>query len=198
MKGTILLVARSTTNIRMKGHHAVKASRTEMRSSVPAISRRYSSGTSAPLWCRQYAAVMTSAHTAPTMSGRSVVPINRAAAISGRPNEMPAISATGTMPFMAFFPPSIPTMRRGVTRTKGNACSAWVKASDMGSIPVMVASVAVGMPIEPNIVGRPLARRHARMAVTGLTPSAASMLAGMATAVPNPPCPRGSCRSTNR
>ena len=188
MKGTSLLVRSSTTKMRMKGHQAVRASPAEMGSPAPAISSLNSSGTSASLWRRQKAKVMTSAHTAPTTSGRSV-PMKRAAMISGMPNETAAMSATGTMPFMAFLPPRIPTMSSGVTRTKGNACSACVKASWMGSMPVMVARVAVGMPIEPNIVGRPLASRQARMAVMGFTPSAASMLAGIATAVPKPAMP---------
>ena len=67
--------------------------------------------------------------------------------------------------------------------------SACVNASAMASRPVMLASVAVGMPIEPNIVGKPLAMRHERIDVTGSRPSATSMLAGMATAVPKPAMP---------
>ncbi len=53
----------------------------------------------------------------------------------------------------------------------------------------MVASVLVGMPMEPNMVGTPLASRHERMAVTGLMPRATSMEAGMATALPKPAMP---------
>lgn len=73
--------------------------------------------------------------------------------------------------------------------TKGRTWTACVKASWNASMPVMEASVVVGIPMEPNIVGTPLAMRHARIAVTGETPSATSMLAGMATAVPKPAMP---------
>ena len=86
-------------------------------------------------------------------------------------------------------PPTTITMRMGHATTKGNTCSAWVKDRSSTSMPVMAASVVVGMPTEPNIVGVPLAMRHTRMDVMGSMPSASSMEAGMATAVPKPAMP---------
>ena len=80
-------------------------------------------------------------------------------------------------------------MRIGQTITNGSTWTAWTVASSKASMPVMEASVVVGMPMEPNMVGTPLAIRQARMEVTGETPSATSMLAGMATAVPKPAMP---------
>ena len=80
-------------------------------------------------------------------------------------------------------------MRIGQATTNGNTWMAWTVASSTTSMPVMEASVVVGMPMEPNIVGTPLAMRQARMEVTGEMPSAMSMLAGMATAVPKPAMP---------
>ena len=53
----------------------------------------------------------------------------------------------------------------------------------------MEARVVVGMPMEPNMVGVPLAIRQARMEMMGSTPRAIIMEAGMATAVPKPAMP---------
>ncbi len=51
------------------------------------------------------------------------------------------------------------------------------------------ASVTVGTPTEPNAVGVELTTRQAITESIGLTPIAANMDAGMATAVPNPAIP---------
>ena len=49
--------------------------------------------------------------------------------------------------------------------------------------------MVVGMPMEPNIVGTPLASRHTSTALMGSKPSAIIMAVGMATAVPKPAMP---------
>ena len=160
-----------------------------MGSSAPATSIRYSSGTARPLRESAKPNVAASEQTAPTTSGRSG-PMKRAASASGMANEAAATRVIGRTPRSAFVPPPTSiTMRIGHTIRKGNAMSACVNASAMASRLVMLASVAVGMPIEPNIVGKPLAMRHERIDVTGSRPSATSMLAGMATAVPKPAMP---------
>ena len=59
----------------------------------------------------------------------------------------------------------------------------------MGSRPVRPARDTVGTPTEPKQVGTPLATRQTRTACSGGKPRAASMPAGMATAVPKPLMP---------
>ena len=116
--------------------------------------------------------------------------MKRAATISGTAKARPEASVMGTTPLRALGPPPTSmTMRNGVATTKGATWSDWQKASEVGSRPEMLARVVVGMPIEPNMVGTPLASRQARMPVIGLKPRAMSMLAGMATAVPKPAMP---------
>ena len=191
MNGKSLLVRSSTTKMRMNGLQARTSSVTVslMPSSERLARRQYSSGAWVPFWESAKAKVMTREHTAATTSVRAG-PMKCAAAISGSAKERPATSVTGQAPLRARAPPPTSiTMRMGQAMTNGKTCSAWVVESWMASMPVMEARVVVGMPMEPNMVGTPLAMRQARMAVTGWMPSATSMLAGMATAVPKPAMP---------
>lgn len=65
----------------------------------------------------------------------------------------------------------------------------WMELSVVFSRFRRFASVTVGIPMDPNGVGTPLAIRHNRHAISGSKPSPTSMLAGMATAVPKPAMP---------
>lgn len=60
----------------------------------------------------------------------------------------------------------------------------------------MLASVVVGMPMEPNMVGTPLAKRQASIERSGSKPRARSMEVGMATASAATRAPWASMRST--
>ena len=103
---------------------------------------------------------------------------------------MPAARVMGRTPLRARGPPPTSmTMRMGQATTKSATWRDCTPPRVMGSMPVMVASVVVGMPMEPNMVGVPLAIRQATMAMMGLMPRPASMPAGMATAVPKPAMP---------
>ena len=191
MAGTSLLVSSSTTKIRTNGDQARSfwAAVSESASSACATSRRCSAGTLASLRDSAKAKVSTSEKTAATTSA-SAGPMNMAASSSGTAKLRPATRVTGSAPLRALGPPPTSmTMRIGQATTNGNTWTAWVVASCTGSMPVMEASVVVGMPIEPNMVGTPLAIRQHRMAVTGEMPSATSIDAGMATAVPKPAMP---------
>ena len=59
----------------------------------------------------------------------------------------------------------------------------------MASRLVTLAKVTVGIPIEPNIVGIPLATKQANIASIGSKPKAINIEEGIATAVPNPAIP---------
>ena len=120
----------------------------------------------------------------------SVGPTDMAPTYSATAIETPASSVMGRTPLRPLGPPPTSmTIRIGHAMIKGAAWSVWVVASVMGSIPVMEASVVVGMPMEPNIVGTVLAIRQERIASTGPRPTAMSIDAGMATAVPKPAMP---------
>ncbi len=55
--------------------------------------------------------------------------------------------------------------------------------------PVMACRVTVGMPTDPNAVGNMLAIMHTMQASIGFIPIPASILAGIAIAVPKPAMP---------
>ena len=188
MGGTSLLVATSTTKTRMKGLQARRASAV----SILAPWLGFLAGwRRSILWPKALAEanVTTSETTEATTMGRSA-PATAAVAISGMAMERPESRVSGTMPRMPLGPlPTSMTMRKGVAMTKGAACRAWVRARLVASRPVMEASVVVGMPMEPNMVGTPLARRHTSTAFMGSKPRAIIMEVGMATAVPKPAMP---------
>ena len=102
----------------------------------------------------------------------------------------PETSVMPTIPLSALTPPPpTMTMRKGTRIIKGIICTTVVKARGSGSSPVTLASVTVGIPTEPKAVGKALASIHTRQAVMGFIPIPASMLAGMAIAVPKPAMP---------
>ena len=63
------------------------------------------------------------------------------------------------------------------------------KANVPASKPVTAAKVAVGIPIEPNIVGHPFANKQTKIDKIGSNPKAYNILAGIAIATPNPAMP---------
>ena len=154
-----------------------------------AFARRCSSGTSLSRVATAKAKTAKRETTEPMTTAR-FGPMNMAPTSSAAASETPATSVMGSTPLRPLGPPPTSmTMRIGQATMKGIAWMVWVVASEIGSMAVMEARVVVGMPMEPNMVGTELAMRQARMASTGATPTATSMLAGMATAVPKPAMP---------
>ena len=127
--------------------------------------------------------------TLPTTTHNSA-PTNLATIICGIKKLNPETSVTSVTPFNALKPfPVAMTIKNGHRIMNGASCKVWVKASCVFSSPTKLASVTVGIPMEPNGVGTPLAIKHTKHENNGLKPNATSMLAGIAIAVPNPAIP---------
>ncbi len=129
-------------------------------------------------------------HTAPTTTARSA-PTNQDTISCGITKQTPDIRVMNPIPFRDFmpFPPASIIMMKGTASMKGAHWRLSTKDRWVFSSPTRLASVVVGMPMEPQGVGNPLASRQTRHEKMGSNPMAASMPAGMAMAVPNPAMP---------
>lgn len=93
-------------------------------------------------------------------------------------------------PLRAFSdPPTMATMMNGQRILSGKSCKLMYVDSCTGSIPVKLAKVLAGIPMEPYVVGTELATRQTRMALIGSKPMATNIEAGIAIAVPKPAMP---------
>ncbi len=117
-------------------------------------------------------------------------PRNLETTSSGRTKDRPDTNVMPATPLSALTPPPpAMTIKNGTRIINGTIWNTVVKASGSASSPVTACRVTVGMPTEPNAVGKALAIMQTTQASIGFMPMPASMLAGMAIAVPKPAMP---------
>ena len=98
------------------------------------------------------------------------------------------------MPLNALNPfPTIRIRRNGKKQNMSTSIFAVSADSLTTSNPVILETVVVGTPTEPNAVGRELTTRHPTTTGRGSIPNAIRIPAGIATAVPNPAIPSMKC-----
>ena len=125
----------------------------------------------------------------PIISGSSG-PIKYAVKNHGAVKDAAATKVVGTMPFKALHPfPQMQTIKNGDIKVKIHWIVTTLPANGVKSVPVTDARVTVGTPTEPNAVGVEFTTRQPSTALIGSSPIAASIDAGIATAVPKPAMP---------
>ena len=190
MKGTRLVRTRSM-KIRRKGAHAITASLrssgSEFSESVEAFAL-YSSGTS-PFLILANTTIAIILQIEPMISGSSG-PTKVAKMNMGTIKDTAATMIIPIMPLKALNP--LPTMK-----IRKNGSSAKIRTSILAvsaeslttSSPVILETVVVGTPTDPNAVGIELTTRQPTTTGRGSMPRAIRIPAGIATAVPNPAMP---------
>ncbi|MNO87167.1 hypothetical protein D3C76_785860 [compost metagenome] len=81
------------------------------------------------------------------------------------------------------------TMINGVIKQRSPSIIAVFAAKSVAETPVTAEKVTSGIPTDPKAVGVVFATKHAITVAKGFNPIAASIDAGIATAVPNPAIP---------
>jgi hypothetical protein len=105
------------------------------------------------------------------------------------PKTVPASRVGSQMPAMTPEPPRAYMKKTGITITSGVQIAPTSALSWESESPVVAASVTTGMPIEPNATGTVFASKQIADALKGENPRPTSMVAAIATGVPNPAAP---------
>ena len=135
------------------------------------------------------AIVTSKEQTLPTTTANSA-PTNLATINWGITNDKPEARVNPVTPFNAFTPfPVTMTIKNGQINMNGDSCNVVIKDSPVFCKPTKFARVLVGIPMDPNGVGVPLAIKQTKQENKGPKPKDTSIEAGMAMAVPNPAIP---------